>query len=57
MELRYPIEDTTQCDELARRVRHHALLMVNRAKSSHIGSIFSMVELLAVLYGDCVHWL
>jgi transketolase len=37
---------------LARRVRLHVLGMTNRAKSSHVGSSFSMVELLVALYGE-----
>lgn len=37
---------------LCNRVREHVLTMTNRAKSSHIGSNFSMVELLSVLYGQ-----
>lgn len=38
--------------ELARRIRRHVLDMVYHAKSSHIGTCFSMAELLAVLYGQ-----
>src|ERR1700686_546680 len=37
--------------ELPRRIRHHVLLMTHRANSSHIGTSYSMAELLAVLYG------
>ena len=33
---------------LAKRVRQHVLRMTHRAKSAHIGTSFSMVELLAV---------
>jgi transketolase len=36
---------------LAARIRAHALRMVHRARASHIGSCFSMSDLLAVLYG------
>lgn len=36
---------------LAHKIRGHALKMVNRAHSSHIGSSLSMADLLAVLYG------
>lgn len=35
---------------LAHRIRLRTLQMIYRAKSSHLGSSFSMVELLAVLY-------
>ncbi len=36
---------------LAHRIRLDALHMVNRAKTSHIGSMFSMADVVAVLYG------
>lgn len=36
--------------DLAQRIRVHVLRMIGRAKSSHLGSSFSMVELLVVLY-------
>jgi transketolase len=39
---------TTQ--ELARRVRIHALRMTSRGGSSHVGAAFSIADLLAVLY-------
>ena len=37
--------------ELCRRLRRHSVIMTHQAKSSHVGSSLSMVELLAVLYG------
>lgn len=37
--------------ELARRIRVHAVHMTNQAGSSHIGSVLSMADILAVLYG------
>ena len=37
--------------ELAKRIRIHALKMTNIGGSSHIGSVLSMADLLAVLYG------
>jgi transketolase len=40
-------ENATQ---LAWRIRRHAVDMVNRAKTSHIGSIFSIADIVAVLY-------
>jgi transketolase len=43
--------DRSDLAELARRVRCHTLRMTHAAKSSHIGTNYSMVELLAVLYG------
>lgn len=36
---------------LATQIRMHSLRMVHSANASHIGSCFSMVDLLAVLYG------
>jgi len=38
--------------ELAQRVRLHALKMTNSGGSSHIGSILSCADILAVLYGS-----
>ena len=43
-----------QCEQsaaLAKKIRRHALHMIHRAKSSHLGSAYSMADLLAVLYG------
>jgi transketolase len=42
---------TDELNALARTIRLHVLRMTSRAKSSHVGSSFSMAELLAVLYG------
>ncbi|MDR3470304.1 MAG: transketolase [Devosia sp.] len=39
-------------EELARRIRLHALRMVYGAKSSHIGSCLSLADVLAVVYAD-----
>jgi transketolase len=36
---------------LAVRLRAHALRMTHRARASHIGSCFSMADIMAVLYG------
>src|SRR5512137_1607517 len=36
---------------LAKRIRIHALRMTSRGGSSHIGSVFSMADVVAVLYG------
>lgn len=38
--------------DLATRVRLHTLKMVHAAKASHVGSCFSMTDILAVLYGS-----
>lgn len=37
---------------LALRIRRHALNMTSRGGSSHVGSVFSMADVLAVLYGS-----
>jgi len=39
-------------EQLAKKIREHALLMTHKAKASHIGSCLSMADLLAVLYKD-----
>ena len=38
--------------QLAYQIRRHALEMTNRGGTSHIGSIFSMADFVAVLYAD-----
>lgn len=40
---------------LAVRLRQHALRMTSRAKSSHVGSAFSMADIVAVLYGGVLN--
>ena len=45
---------TTQL--LANRIRQNALKMVHRAKASHIGSALSITDILAVLYGEVMHF-
>ena len=42
--------ELAEAASLARRIRLKALRMIDRARSSHLGSAFSMAELLAVLY-------
>lgn len=39
-------------EELANKVRVHAIKMTHNAQASHIGSILSIVDILAVLYCD-----
>jgi transketolase len=41
--------------DLAGRIRKHALRMTSLGGTSHIGSIFSMADLLAVLYGGVLN--
>lgn len=42
------------CDteRLARKIRKHAIRMTHLGKSSHVGSVLSMADVLAVLYGN-----
>jgi len=42
--------------ELARKVRVHAIQMVNKGGSSHIGSVLSIADILAVLYGNIMDY-
>ncbi|MDD3214864.1 MAG: transketolase, partial [Eubacteriales bacterium] len=41
--------------QLAYKVRRHALDMTSRGGTAHIGSIFSMADIVAVLYADVMH--
>ena len=41
--------------ELAKRIRVHAVRMTSSGKSSHVGSVLSMADILAVLYGEVLH--
>ncbi|TAL56968.1 MAG: transketolase [Bacteroidetes bacterium] len=38
--------------ELAKRIRIHAVKMTSAGKSSHVGSVLSIADILAVLYND-----
>ena len=40
---------------LAHRIRRHAVTMTSLGKSSHVGSVLSMAEILAVLYGSVLN--
>jgi transketolase len=42
--------------ELARRIRVHAVRMTSSGASSHGGSVLSMADVLAVLYGGVLRW-
>tara|TARA_R110002124_G_scaffold89909_4_gene229663 strand:+ start:206 stop:1120 length:915 start_codon:yes stop_codon:yes gene_type:complete len=48
---RYKHNDTRA---LAIKLRKHVLRMTHHAKSSHVGSAFSMVDIIAVLYGGAL---
>lgn len=41
--------------ELAYKIRKNAVMMTNRGKSSHIGSILSIADILAALYGKVLN--
>ena len=38
--------------KLALNIRRHAVIMTHLGKSSHIGSILSIADIVAVLYGE-----
>ncbi len=42
-------------EELAKKIRVDALKMIHAAQASHIGSILSMADLIAVLYADVLN--
>lgn len=46
-----PFQDSKDTVALALRIRRHALNMTSKGGSSHIASVFSMADILAVLYG------
>ena len=43
---------TTKSETIAKNARISALRMVNSARSAHIGSSLSVIDILAVIYGD-----
>jgi transketolase len=42
--------------KLANRIRQNAIRMVHKAKASHIASALSIADMLAVLYGEVLHY-
>lgn len=46
------LSNVVSTQDLALRIRLHALRMVHASKSSHIGSCLSLADVLAVVYGD-----
>ncbi|MEG1776420.1 MAG: transketolase [Clostridia bacterium] len=48
--------NTEKSRKLAWKIRMHGLEMTNRGGTSHIGSIFSMADIVAVLYADVLHY-
>ncbi|NLO86334.1 MAG: transketolase [Clostridiales bacterium] len=47
--------NNSKSEKLAYQIRLHGLEMTNRGGTSHIGSIFSMADIVAVLYADVLH--
>jgi len=41
---------------LARKIRRHAVEMTHLGKSSHVGSVMSMTDVIAVLYGSVMRF-
>ena len=48
----FPLSTEEQHTALARRIRQRTLEMINTSRASHLGTGFSMAEILAVLYGE-----
>lgn len=46
------VKAQNELEALAWQIRHRVLHMINKGKSSHIGTNYSMAEILAVLYGS-----
>lgn len=46
--------DPDELASLGRRIRIHALMMTSRGGSSHVASVFSMADIVAVLYGGVI---
>lgn len=45
------IEEKKETRELALKIRKHAVMMTHWGKSSHVASVLSMADIMAVLYG------
>jgi transketolase len=54
-QLRRSAGQRTATEELAKRIRRHAVRMTNLGGSSHVGSVLSMADIVAVLYGGVMH--
>lgn len=46
------LDNAINTELLASRIRMHAVNMTSKGKSSHVGSVLSMADILAVLYGQ-----
>jgi transketolase len=49
--------ENNKTEALAKKIRIHAVKMVNKGRSSHIGSVLSIADILAVLYGDVLRYI
>ena len=49
------MSDITSTIKLAERLRLHSVQMTHAGKSSHVGSVLSICDILAVLYGDIMN--
>ena len=47
--------DIKKIEQLANNIRKHSLTMTSLGGSSHIGSILSIADILAVLYGSIIN--
>jgi transketolase len=48
--------DINRSEQLANNIRKHALIMTSLGASSHIASVLSMADILAVLYGSVLRY-
>jgi transketolase len=48
--------DIKKSEKLANNIRKHAVVMTSLGKSSHIGSILSIADIIAVLYGSILQY-
>lgn len=48
--------DVKKSEQLANNIRKHAVIMTSLGNSSHIGSILSIADILAVLYGSVLKY-
>jgi len=50
------ISNSQNLEQFALKIRKHAINMTNTGRSSHIGSILSIADILAVLYGSVMNY-
>ena len=48
--------DIKKSEQMANNIRKHAVTMTSLGNSSHIGSILSIADILAVLYGSILKY-